>query len=191
MKSTITSPAKNLDSLGKLLTIKDKRDRLLFGCALFLGLRGTSELSKLKWKDLKNDGILRVYQPKTSKWREFIMPEQLKIMVEECYEGQPLSSYVFTGRRGQDGSRALSNKGLNDIIRRRFKEFGIEFEAGSSSHCLRKSFCASYLRANGENITALELLRQQMGHSSINITMIYAGVSLKNQAKMINNIKYG
>lgn len=191
MRSTKTSPARDLDSLGKLLTIEDKRDRLLFGCSLFLGLRGNSELAKLKWKDLKNDGVLRVYQPKTNKWREFIMPEQLKAMIAECYEGQPLDSYVFTGRRGQDGSKSLSNKGLNDIIRKYFREFGIEFEAGNSSHCLRKSFCASYLRANGDNITALELLRQQMGHSSINITMIYAGVSLRHQAKMINNIKYG
>lgn len=189
MKRTTTSPAKDLKNLGKLLTIPDKRDRLLMACGLFVGMRGTSELCKLKWSDLLGDQI-QIYQPKTGKTRIFVIPDKLKEVIAECYDGQPADSYVFTGRRGQKGDAPLSNRGLNLILRRYFDEFGIEFSGNNSSHALRKCFAKSFITANGDNIETLELLRRELNHSSINITMVYAGIVADNHAKMVNKISY-
>ncbi len=189
MKNQTTSPAKDLSKLGALLKVEDPRDRLLFACGLHMGLRGNSELCQLKWKDLLGERV-QIFQPKTGKTRIFVIPDRLREIVAECYDGQDRDSYVFTGRRGQSGNSPLSNAGLNLILRRYFERFGIEFSGNNSSHALRKCFARSFVMANGNNIETLELLRRELNHSSINITMVYCGIETENHAKMVNKISY-
>lgn len=189
-RNTKTSHISAKDA-GKLFAIEDKRDRLLFAAGLWLGLRATSELCRLKWKDLLNVETVKVWQPKTSKFREVAMPLALKPVVNECYEGQDPDSYIFTGRRGQDGTKPLSNKAVNDLIRKYFSEFGIKTRLNSSSHCLRKTWGRCYLDANGCDIDTLSFLQNNFGHSSIAITMTYLSIDFERQAQMVNNIKYG
>lgn len=190
VRKITTGPAKDLSELGKLLTVPDKRDRLLMACSMYMGLRGTSELTKLKWSDLLEDRV-QIFSPKTGKTRFFIIPDDLKAIIADCYEGQPVDSFAFTGRRGQKGDKNLSNRGLNLILRKYFTEFGIEFYGNNSSHCMRKSFSKNFILSNGNTLEAAELLRRELNHSSLQTTMVYAGITEANHAKMVNNIKYG
>lgn len=187
MKTT-TSPLK-FSEAAKLLKIDDKRDRLLFACSLFLGLRGTSELCRLKWRDLMGEHAV-VYQPKTNKYRELAIVPQLRVTIDWAYEGQPLDSHIFTGRRGQKGDRPLSNYGLNKIIRKYFRVLGISTRLNDSSHALRKTFGRNYWESNGKTMEAAEWLRRNFGHASINTTLIYIGVDYDVQGEKMKNIQY-
>lgn len=190
MKNQTTGHAKDFKKLGTLLKLEDKRNRLLFGCGLFMGLRG-SELCSLKWKDLVGrTGTVDVFQPKTGKTREVALADALVPIISECYEGQPLDSYVFTGRRGQDGSKKLTVCGLNRIIRKEFEANGVEFTAGNSSHCIRKSFSRNYYESNGRSHEALLWLQKELGHSSIDITLRYISIDREEMARRVNNISY-
>ena len=183
-----TAPA-NFKDAGKLLGVKDKRDRMLFACALYLGLRGTSELSRLKWGDVLGDRI-SVYQPKTGKTRRMVIPDGLKSIVEECYEGQGHDEFIFTGRRGTSGNSPLTNAGLNKIIRKYVSKFSIEVPGNDSSHFLRKTWARNYYENNGRTIDALDWLRRNLGHSHINTTLIYMGIDYEQQGERMNNVTY-
>lgn len=187
MKTT-TSPLKSSDA-AKLLRIEDKRDRLLFACALFLGLRGTSELSRLKWKDLMGEHAM-IYQPKTGKYREIMIVPKLREIISWAYDGQPLESYIFTGRRGSFGDKPITNAGLNKIIRRYFRILGITTRLNDSSHALRKTFGRNYWESNGKTMEAAEWLRRNFGHASIHTTLIYIGIDYHEQGEKMKNINY-
>lgn len=189
MRNTTTSPAKSLKDLGRLLSIPDKRDRLLFTCGLHMGLRGTSELSRLRWRELLGQQI-SVFQPKTGKTRTMLVPQKVSEMAKECYEEQPLDSYVFTGRRGQAGDKPLSNRGLNLILKKYFDEYNIEFTGNCTSHALRKSFGRSFYVANGETAEALAYLQEVFQHSTIFVTLRYIGVQMDVMAQRVNMISY-
>lgn len=184
----VTAPI-NIKDAAKLLSIEDKRDRMVFACGFLLGLRANSEMCQLKWGDLMGDDI-EVYQPKTGKKRTVRVNSQLRAVITECYEGQPHGDYVFTGRRGQHGNRPLSNRGLNNIIRRNLAEQGVSVPGNDSSHFMRKTFGRTYFDANGGTVEALEWLRKYFGHASIHITMIYIGVDYEQQSKNVEKIRY-
>lgn len=188
-RKTTTGVAKDFKRLAQLLTVPDKRDRLLLACSMFMGLRGTSELSRLKWSDLLADRV-QIFSPKTGKTRFFIIPDNLREIITDCYEGQDVDSFAFTGRRGQFGDKPLTNRGLNLILRKYFKEFGIEFYGNNSSHAMRKTFTNRFIVLNGNTLEAAELARRELNHSSLQTTMVYAGITEANHAKMVNNIKY-
>lgn len=184
MRNTTTAPLKGA---GKLLKISDKRDRLLFACALFLGLR-SNELVKLKWEDVVGKDEILVFQSKTKKKRSIFVHPQLKEIINDCYEGQ--EGLMFTGRRGQSGDRPLTNAGVNFILRRHLKILGITSSKNDSSHALRKSFADSYFSSNGRNFDSLLWLSKQLGHSSVQITLRYIGQDDLMQAQNIKNIQY-
>lgn len=190
MKNQTTGHAKDKKKLGSLMNIPDKRDALLITFGLHVGMRATSELCRLKWGDVVGRDHIDLYQPKTGKTRRFLVPDALKAKISECYEGQPLNSYIFTGRRGQKGDKPLTNCGVNKILRKLYREHGIEFYGNDSSHAMRKTFVNTFINANGGSLEALELARDEVGHSSIKTTLIYAGISFENKGKLLNNISY-
>lgn len=185
----VTQPLK-FDDAKKLLSVSDKRDRMLFACGLYMGLRGSSELCSLKWGDLVGKNFIHVYQPKTKKTRPIVISNNLKKHIDECYDGQPLGSYVFTGRRGQFGNNPLTNAGLNKIIRKWVRILGIEPRGNDTSHMLRKTFGRNYYERNGRTFEALKFLQEQFGHANPNITAIYIGVNFDEQAQRVQNVSY-
>jgi integrase len=187
-RNTKTSPLSFADA-AKLLSINDRRDRLLFACSLFLGLRGTSELCKLKWGDLLGESAM-VWQPKTSKYRELTIVPKLREIIEWSYEGQPKDNYIFTARRGSKGDKPMTNTGLNKVIRKWFDYFGITTRLNDSSHCLRKTFALNYIKMNGDNIFSLERLRSNFGHADIKTTLRYADIEYERLTMEMKNIQY-
>lgn len=184
MRNTVTAPLKDA---GKLLKIADKRDRLLFGCALYLGLR-SNELVKLEWADILDRDEAVIWQSKTKKKRVVFIHPDLKEIIKDCHEGQ--EGLIFTGRRGQSGDRPMTNAGVNFVLRKYLKILGITTNGNPSSHSLRKSFGENYLSANGRDFDSLAALQAQYGHSSILTTIRYVGIEKKRQAENISKIQY-
>lgn len=185
-RSTVTSPISPSDVV-KLLKVDDKRDRLLFACSFFLGLRGNSELCQLKWKDLLGETAM-IWQPKTSKHRELPISLNLRQVIDWAYEGQPVDNYIFVAKNR--GTKPLSNAGLNKIIRKHFTELEIKTRLNNSSHCLRKTFGAAFIENNGGGIGTLERLRNNFGHSDIKTTIRYCGIDYGLITEEMNNINY-
>lgn len=184
MRNTTTAPLKDA---GKLLKIVDKRDRLLFGCALYLGLR-CNELVKLEWADILDRDETVIWQSKTRKKRVVFIHPDLKEIIKDCHEGQ--EGLIFTGRRGQSGDRPMTNAGVNFVLRKYLKILGISTNGNPSSHSLRKSFADCYFSSNGRNFDSLLWLSKQLGHSSVQITLRYIGQDDLVQAQNIKNIQY-
>lgn len=182
-----TSPIEASEA-GKLLKVNDRRDKLLFACGLFLGLR-CNEICKLTWGDIIGEEIA-IYQSKTGKTRRMSSPVKFKEIVRECYDGQPSDSLIFVGRRGSTGKKGLSNKAVNDILRKHISGQGVKTRGAVSSHSLRKSMARAFYEANGRSADALAFLQTVLQHSSITITLIYIGVQHDLMAEKVNLISY-
>lgn len=183
MRNTTTAP---LRDAGKFLTIQNGRDRLLFATALFLGVR-CNELVKITWEDLLGEEI-SIFQSKTKKVRRMKIHPELKKIAKECHNGE--TGLAFTGRRGQDGSRPLTNAGVNHILRKYMQELGITTNASPSSHALRKTFGRNFYEANGKSADALAYLQRCFGHSNLATTLIYIGVDFEEMSERVCKIQY-
>lgn len=187
-RNLTTSPIEASEA-GKLLKIEDRRDKLLFACGLFLGLR-CNEICKLRWKDILEEE-LAIHQSKTGKTRRMSSPVKFREIVEECYDGQDVEELVFVGRRGSTRKKGLVNKSVNDILRKYIASEGVKTRGAVSSHSLRKSMARAFYEANGRSADALAFLQAILQHSSITITLIYIGVQHDLMAERVNLISYG
>lgn len=134
--------------------------KLLYAC----GLR-VSELVKLRFEDVGEDGTLQVRQGKGQKDRVTVIPDSLR----EVLDGE---GFVF-------GDGSMTTRNVQAVVRRAAKKAGISKHV--TPHVLRHSF-ATHLLEQGENIRVIQEL---LGHSNLQTTQIYTHVS--NEA--LRNVK--
>lgn len=135
--------------------------KLLYAC----GLR-VSEVVKLRYEDVEDDGTLQVRQAKGQKDRVTILPDKLK---EEIGEGK---GFLF-------GHQPMTTRNVQALVKRAAKNAGITKTV--TPHVLRHSF-ATHLLEQGENIRVIQEL---LGHSNLQTTQIYTHVS----SEAIRNVK--
>ena len=135
--------------------------KLLYAC----GLR-VSEVVKLRYEDVEDDGTLQVRQAKGQKDRVTVLPDKLK---EEIGEGK---GFLF-------GSEPMTTRNVQALVKRAAKNASISKTV--TPHVLRHSF-ATHLLEQGENIRVIQEL---LGHSNLQTTQIYTHVS----SEAIRNVK--
>ena len=135
--------------------------KLLYAC----GLR-VSEVVKLRFEDIGEDGTLQVRQAKGQKDRVTVLPDALK---EEIGVGE---GYIF-------GDGSMSTRNIQAVVKRAAKSAGLQKTV--TPHVLRHSF-ATHLLEQGESIRVIQEL---LGHSNLQTTQIYTHVS----GEVIRNVK--
>ncbi|MFH1310460.1 MAG: tyrosine-type recombinase/integrase [Candidatus Omnitrophota bacterium] len=151
----------------KLLTNCEKWLYPVFYMFLSTGLR-KSELENLEWRDIDFDRKkLKIvakddWAPKTNE-REIPINENLQNLLKKHKKTVNSSKYVFPG---EDGNKIFKNRLL-----RRIKTLARRLKLGDINvHTLRHTF-ASHLVMKGVDLTTI---KQLMGHSDIETTMIYS-----------------
>ncbi len=151
----------------KLLANSDKWLYPIFYAFLNTGLR-KAELENLEWTDIDFDrkkikvSIKDDWSPKTDE-REIPISNGLYPLFQKQKQSSN-SNYVFPG---EDGKRIFKNRLL-----RRIKTLAKQLKLGEGIgvHTLRHTF-ASHLVMKGVDLTTI---KQLMGHSGIETTMIYS-----------------
>lgn len=149
------------------------RDWFMVELGLYTGLR-VDEMVNLKTTDLylqKERPFLFVRKGKGNKSRTVYFPGAFK---NECLwylnwqkDRFPENDYLFAGGNNEH----LTKRALQKSFKRCTEKAGIERHY--SIHCLRHTYGSFLYKASGHN---LRLVQEQLGHSSIRTTQVYAGI---------------
>ncbi len=166
------------------------RDWFVINLGLYTGLR-VKEMSMLLIRDFTVDdenSSLFVRHGKKGKQRFVKFGKKFRKILTEYLEWkknikEPLSenSYLIYSSISKG---MMSKRGIQEIFERTAKKAGIN---GHSIHHLRHTFASHLYKASGYN---LRLVQKQLGHSSIQITEVYADVLRPDLDKAVNGL-YG
>jgi len=159
---------------------------------LYSGLR-RGEIFGLRWQDVDVDAarltVARSYKllPKANKPRHLPLPAALAALLREwrplCPEtAERLICPVFN--RGRWGMSAASLKGRHSL-QALFRSAGCAAPA-RPWHALRHTYASHYVMAGGN----IMVLRQLLGHSSVETTQIYAHLAPDYLALEANRVRY-
>lgn len=139
------------------------RDRLLYQCGLYLGLR-VSELVGLAVEDIDlSRGVCTVRHGKGDKDRAVPIPAKL-LPELRAWIGERQTGWLFPSPRG---AGHLSARAVQVSIRKAAQRAGIARHV--TPHKLRHSYATNLLRRGADIVEIKELL----GHSSIATTQVY------------------
>jgi integrase/recombinase XerD len=159
--------------------IKNRRDKALFGLTYLYGFRISEALSlKLSHIDLENKKIL-IHRAKGGiggerplfQTAEKLIRRYLKVRLDT-------GDALFTGRQGN-----LSRQRAHQLFKRYAQKAGIAPQY--SVHSLRHSI-ATHLLDAGEGI---EFVKDHLGHTNIQNTMIYAQITNSRRQEAFDRIE--
>lgn len=146
---------------------KNIKHKLIIALAYGAGLR-VSEAINLKVRDIDFERMLiHLKQAKGNKDRLTVLPEKLKISMENFVSGKTSGEFVFPSERGWK----LATRTAQKIFENSLNKAGIIKRA--TFHSLRHSF-ATHLLENGVDIRYVQEL---LGHQSIKTTQRYTQVT--------------
>ncbi len=161
------------------------RNWFMVELGLFTGLR-VEEMVNLKESDFHLKGghsSLTVNHGKGDKPRTVYLPEAFK---SECFfylswkeKAVVQSDYLFTNSSG----RQLTKRALQKAFKRCLMLAGLE--AHYSIHCLRHTYGSFLYKSSSHN---LRMVQEQLGHSSIRTTEIYASLMNEDVKKAVDKI---
>ena len=164
------------------------RDWFMVELGLFTGLR-VEEMVNLKASDLhlkEEHSSLTVKKGKGDKPRTVYLPETFK---NECLfyldwkeKTTTRSEYLFTN----SGGRQLTKRALQKAFKRCMRLASLETRY--SIHCLRHTYGSFLYKSSGYN---LRLVQEQLGHSSIRTTQVYASLMNEEVKKAVDKIYQG
>lgn len=152
----------------RLLEItKNIKHRLLLAITYGAGLR-VSEVINLKVKDIDIPELtIHIKQAKGKKDRITILPERIKIELQNMLNGKVKNSYVFESQQGGK----LTTRTAQKVFENSLNKAGIKKDA--TFHSLRHSF-ATHLLENGVDVRYVQEL---LGHQNIRTTQRYTKVT--------------
>jgi len=157
-----------------------RRDRAIVLCLSALGLRA-AELAELCLEDIDwRAGSLRVRSRKTRRGDVLPLPRAAGLAVVAYLRGDRPHT---TERRiflTHCGTRALSARGVRDVVRAALRRAGIEGLARTGSHTLRHTLATRMIRHGATLVEIANVL----GHRSLDTTAIYAKVDLPSLAQV-------
>lgn len=161
------------------------RDWFMVELGLFTGLR-VEEMVNLKASDLhlkEEQSSLSVKKGKGDKQRTVYFPETFK---NECLfysawkeKAIPQSDSLFTNSNG----RKLTKRALQKAFKRCLELAGLE--SRYSIHCLRHTYGSFLYKSSNHN---LRMVQEQLGHSSIRTTQIYASLMNEEVKKAVEKL---
>ena len=152
---------------------------------MFTGLR-VEEMVNLKVSDLhltEKQSSLTVKKGKGDRSRTVYLPETFK---NECLfylnwkeKAIPKSDYLFINSHG----RQLTKRALQKAFKRCLVLTGLEKHY--SIHCLRHTYGSFLYKSSGHN---LRMVQEQLGHSSIRTTQVYASLMNEDIKKAVEKL---
>ncbi len=167
------------------LDLNDKRDLAIY-MTMCTGLR-LGEIMALKWIDIKNGTVLidkqfaRVEKSKfdikctktDTSIREVPLPDIASKIIEKFRDG---TGYIFS----DNGEKPFDRK----RVQRRYKQICKENNIESTFHSLRHTFATNMVSAN----VNLAVLKDLLGHKSLDTTMIYSHITQKAKQESVDKI---
>jgi integrase/recombinase XerD len=163
--STLPKPVAELDLIEFFKVIDSVRDRLIFLLMLRCGLR-VSEVCHLTWSDIDFEaGTIRINNSKGQVDRIAYIAPDLEKSLKLWQARTSLTEHLFPSRKVR--SAPLTRGDLGWLMNKYLRLANIKIHY--SPHCLRHSFATQLLNAG----VSLEILKELMGHRSIQITLRY------------------
>ena len=185
LRKVLTSAKDRAIKENKIVPI---RNWFMVELGLFTGLR-VEEMANLKAPDLhlkEEQSSLSVKKGKGDKSRTVYLPETFK---KECLfylnwkeRTFPRSDYLFINRAGGQ----LTKRALQKSFKRCLKLAGLE--PHYSIHCLRHTYGSFLYKSSNHN---LRMVQEQLGHSSIRTTQIYASLMNEEVKKAVEKLYQG
>jgi integrase/recombinase XerD len=159
-------------------SMKNIKHRTVIMLLYSSGMR-LSEISALKITDIDSKNMrIKVVQGKGGKDRFTILSQQVLEELRAYYRLYKPIAYLFNG---QTAGKPLSMRMIQHAIQNAFIRLGIESKQ-YSVHTIRHSF-ATHLVDNG---TDLHTVKELLGHSSIQTTMLYMHLTAKRTQGIVN-----
>jgi site-specific recombinase XerD len=147
---------------------------LLYGTGIRLG-----ELRFLKMTEIDRTNLqIKVIAGKGNKDRFTILPKHILLLLEEYYYLHRPKKYLF---EGQTPGVAMNDRSIQHAIRNAMITAGFE-KYKFSAHSIRHSF-ATHLLDNG---TDIHTIKELLGHSKIETTMIYLHLTKQKREKLVS-----
>lgn len=156
------------DEIKKIIkAIKNRKHKLIISLSYGAGLR-VSEAIKLKVKDIDlGELTIHLKRAKGAKDRITIIPEKLKIDLQNLVAGKRVNDYVFESTRGGKLTARTPQKAFSNALKR------AKIKKQATFHSLRHSF-ATHLLENGVDVRYVQEL---LGHQNIRTTQRYTQVT--------------
>ncbi len=159
--------------------VKDEQHIWAFYCLMSfcLGLR-SSDVRKLKWKDVLNRRSVIVTEQKTQKTKGIPIGQNTAEHILKMYEqsGEPdLDAYIFSTQRSKKNT-PVSIQYINRIAKKWKKKYNLKID-NFSSHTFRKTFGRYVYEKRNRSNDALIELNRIFRHSSLQTTLIYIGIT--------------
>lgn len=159
-------------------SIQNRKHKAIIGLFYGTGLR-LSELRFLKMTEIDSKNFqIKVVAGKGNKDRFTILPKGILEDLRNYYKCDRPKTYLF---EGQKVGVPMNDRSIQHAIRQCMKIAGLEkFEF--SAHSLRHSF-ATHLLDQG---TDIHTIKELLGHSKIETTMIYLHLQQKKRAALVS-----
>jgi integrase/recombinase XerD len=159
-------------------SVTNLKYKAIIGLCYGAGLR-LNELRNLLPKDIESaDRQIRVRQGKGKKDRFTLLPHQLLEDLRSYFRAYRPKTYLFEGKTP---GKPMSDRSIQHAVSACMRAAGFG-EEGFSSHSLRHSF-ATHLLDRGADIHSIKEL---LGHSKIETTMVYLHLQTKKRAAMVS-----
>ena len=155
---------------------------MIIDLALQAGLR-VGEISNLEIKDLfieKGHSHIYIRQGKGNKSRLVTIGESLRNHLRRYLKERKSNiQNLFTSER----SDMMTTSAIQKVVKKVMKLAGLP--SHYSVHSLRHTYATLLYKSSGNN---LRLVQQQLGHSSVQTTTVYANVMSEDVEKAVNGI---
>jgi site-specific recombinase XerD len=163
--TSLPKPMAESDLTRFFKVIDSLTDRLIFLLMLRCGLR-VSEAISLRWEEIDLEGgTIRLNNSKGQVDRICYIAPDVERSLRLWQERSSSSAYLFPSRKRR--SSRLGRGNINWLMNKYLRLALIQTHY--SPHCLRHSFATQLLNAG----VSLEVLKELMGHQSIQITLRY------------------
>lgn len=165
-----------------------KRDFVVLLLAAELGMR-SGDIIRLKMSDIHwvHDTIEFV-QYKTKIFNQLPLLENIKYaLIDYLKNGRPESNsgYIFIGIK--NGKKPLTNTCIHQIVSKYFRKANVDTtERKHGPHAMRHSLASNMLHNN----TPMHVIKEVLGHSSINTTRIYLNIDIEALRELALEVPY-
>lgn len=176
---------KDLERIEEFLSLRNKRNRLIFAFGINTGLR-VSDILGLNVEDVEGKSYVEIKEKKTGKYKRFPLNAKLKALIKDYLQNERCKSYalsenepLFLGKKHCRLDRSQVYRFLNEAC----KLLGITANVGT--HTMRKSFGYHFYKQYND----VALLQKILNHSSPAITLRYIGIAQEEIDFSYNNFE--
>lgn len=163
---------RDLERIEEFLSLRNKRNRLIFAFGINTGLR-VSDILSLNVEDVEGKSYVEIKEKKTGKYKRFPLNAKLKALIKDYLMNERCKSYslaenepLFLGKKHCRLDRSQVYRFLNEACKR----LGITANVGT--HTMRKSFGYHFYKKYNDIV----LLQKILNYSSPAMTLKYIGV---------------